>query len=193
MGPQRGYGWIRYDGAASMSAHRAAYLVHNGPIPQGHVVRHACDRPGCIEPSHLLVGTFADNNQDAVTRGRVRLGERHHCAERTTAEVAAAVAEYLAGGQPQVEVARKHGISQSTLGRWVRAETRRDAGQSPYRQGKGRPALARGGLKPCGTKAAYERHIAASEPPCEACRQAHRAYMSEYRANRRAARQESAS
>lgn len=185
MGPQRGYGWIAYEGGGRISAHRAAHIVHIGPIPAGMVVRHRCDRPGCIEPTHLSLGTVADNNRDAKERGRAAAGARHPGVRHGSEVVAAAVAEYLAGGRSQAEVARRYGISQVQLGRWVRAEYRRDGGQAGYRQGKGRSALARGGLKPCGTKAAYERHVVASEEPCAACRQAHRDYMAAYRAKRR--------
>jgi len=31
-------------------------------------------------------------------------------------------------------------------------------------------------LKPCGTNAAYARHVEAGEQPCEACKEAHAAY-----------------
>lgn len=149
MGPQRGYGCIRYDGGR-ISAHRAVAAVEYGQIPDGLVVRHTCDRVD-------------------------------------STGVSAAVAEYLAGGRSQAEVARRHGVSQATLGRWVRAEQRRDGGQHSVRQGKGRTALSRGGLKPCGTKAAYERHHREGTPICDACRDAHRQYMRQYKAERRAA------
>jgi hypothetical protein len=36
------------------------------------VVRHKCDRPGCVNIDHLETGTYSDNNQDAVRRGRWR-------------------------------------------------------------------------------------------------------------------------
>ena len=45
----------------------------------GLVVRHTCDNPRCIEPTHLLLGTSADNNRDRAERGRNadRNGEAH--------------------------------------------------------------------------------------------------------------------
>lgn len=36
----------------------------------GQVVRHRCDNTRCIEPSHLLLGTIADNNKDRAERSR---------------------------------------------------------------------------------------------------------------------------
>lgn len=52
-------------------AHRLSYLLFNGPIPEGRLVRHTCDVPYCVRPSHLLVGTQKDNLQDAVERNRL--------------------------------------------------------------------------------------------------------------------------
>lgn len=52
------------------AAHRVAYQLVKGPIPQGMVVRHKCDMPPCVNPAHLEIGTRADNVQDRVSRGR---------------------------------------------------------------------------------------------------------------------------
>ncbi len=52
--------------------HRVVYEHHHGAIPDGMVVRHACDNPPCCNPAHLSIGTQQDNAQDASRRGRVR-------------------------------------------------------------------------------------------------------------------------
>lgn len=52
-------------------AHRASYACFNGQIPDGLLVRHACDVRSCINPAHLVTGTHADNSADAVQRGRL--------------------------------------------------------------------------------------------------------------------------
>lgn len=59
-------------GRVQMLAHRAAYEVWVGPIPDGAVVMHKCDNPPCINPDHLSTGTQLDNIQDMVTKGRGR-------------------------------------------------------------------------------------------------------------------------
>lgn len=66
---RKGYGRISIDGR-QVAAHRTAYRLAHGEIPDGLVVRHRCDNPPCINPDHLEVGTAADNSRDMVERGR---------------------------------------------------------------------------------------------------------------------------
>jgi hypothetical protein len=52
-------------------AHRLAYaLAHPEEDIDGKVIRHACDNPPCVNPSHLLSGTNQDNVDDRTARGR---------------------------------------------------------------------------------------------------------------------------
>jgi hypothetical protein len=52
-------------------ASRVSYVLANGPLEVGMIVRHACDNPPCVNPAHLVSGTQYDNVQDMVERGRV--------------------------------------------------------------------------------------------------------------------------
>ena len=40
------------------------------PPHPGMCVLHRCDVPGCVNPDHLFVGTFKDNTQDMIRKGR---------------------------------------------------------------------------------------------------------------------------
>lgn len=68
----KGYGRFR-----GIAAHRLTYILMNGPVDDGLIVRHRCDNPSCCNPHHLEVGTKKDNTHDALKRGRFALGNRH--------------------------------------------------------------------------------------------------------------------
>lgn len=70
-----GYGRSCYRGK-EISAHRLSYIVYNGEIPEGMIIRHKCDNPLCVNPGHLLTGSHSDNALDAINRGRNAKGER---------------------------------------------------------------------------------------------------------------------
>lgn len=55
-----------------VKAHRLAYQIYKGEIPDGMYVLHSCDNPRCVNPDHLSIGTQKDNIQDMFRKGRSR-------------------------------------------------------------------------------------------------------------------------
>jgi len=51
------------------AAHRVAAAL-SGASVDGALVRHDCDNPKCVNPSHLQTGTHTDNVRDMWERGR---------------------------------------------------------------------------------------------------------------------------
>ena len=51
-------------------AHRVAWTLTNGPIPDGLFVLHHCDNRGCVRPDHLFLGTHTQNMADMRAKGR---------------------------------------------------------------------------------------------------------------------------
>lgn len=64
-----GYGKVKRNGKTILS-HRLFYEVHKGIIPEGNVIMHTCDNPGCVNPEHLKSGTHLENEQDKDAKGR---------------------------------------------------------------------------------------------------------------------------
>lgn len=65
----RDYGKFRI-GPTYMAAHRVAYYLAFGPFDESLLILHTCDNPSCVKPSHLDIGTQADNNLDKMKKGR---------------------------------------------------------------------------------------------------------------------------
>jgi hypothetical protein len=59
------------------TAHRVSYELFKGPIPEDKIVLHSCDVRCCVNPAHLRVGTYQENMDDAVLRGRMAAGNRN--------------------------------------------------------------------------------------------------------------------
>lgn len=65
-----GYGRIWVDGR-SPRASRVAWELENGcAFPAGMLACHTCDNPPCVNPRHIFVGTYRDNQRDASAKKR---------------------------------------------------------------------------------------------------------------------------
>lgn len=78
-----GYGQFFYQGSL-WGAHRASFQIFVGDIQPGLLICHSCDNPSCVNPDHLFQGTYSDNIQDMLSKGRGNYGSPHsakitHC------------------------------------------------------------------------------------------------------------------
>ena len=116
---QHGYGQLRVNGRM-MYAHRLAYQLGVGRIPDGLHVLHQCDNPRCINPSHLSVGTRSQNMRECSKRGRsripkpVKLGEQNGAAKLAVADVRS-IRQLLADGWTQRAIAERFGVCQQNI------------------------------------------------------------------------------
>lgn len=101
-----GYGQFKAN-RKMFSAHRVAWLLSRGPIPSGLNVCHKCDVRLCVNPSHLFLGTYQDNESDKKAKGRQAYGERNGLAKLTDETVRAIRASQESGSS----IARRMGVS----------------------------------------------------------------------------------
>lgn len=106
----RGYGRFSI-GNRIVGAHRAAFELARGPIPEGKAVRHTCDNRDCTNPAHLILGTVLDNNRDRDRRGRQAKGERQGSAKLTEAHVM----EARRSEESNAEIAARFGCNKNTI------------------------------------------------------------------------------
>lgn len=118
-----GYGRI-YTGALHgrklVNAHRIAYELKHGPIPDGLIVCHGCDSPSCVNVDHLFLGTFADNSSDMVDKKRQACGSRNGRAKLDDEKVIAIRSLYEKGNTSQQKIADMYGVTQYVISRVVR-------------------------------------------------------------------------
>lgn len=50
--------------------HRYSWAIHFGIVQTTQRILHKCDNTVCVNPSHLTLGTQADNVYDMITKGR---------------------------------------------------------------------------------------------------------------------------
>lgn len=109
----RGYGQFVILGK-KVIPHRLALELSGVIVPSEMFVCHRCDNRRCCNPSHLFIGTNADNMADKIAKGRQSRGEGSGVAKITAACVVEIRRRYEAG-MSQDEIASMFGISQSNV------------------------------------------------------------------------------
>jgi hypothetical protein len=120
-----GYGKFVVHGR-QVGAHRVAWEIYRGPIPDGLHVLHKCDTPSCVNPDHLFLGDQAANNRDMFAKGRAydRSGHSNSRSKLSPEQVRQIRAMPK---KEQATIAEMYGVSQSTVSRVQRMEVYRDA------------------------------------------------------------------
>ena len=106
-------GGPRVDGLQERKlAHRLAWELANGqPAPDGLVVMHSCDNPRCVNPTHLSVGTQAENIHDSIRKGR------YNCfgVQKLNAVQVREIRVLWGRGVLQKDIAARFGIARHTV------------------------------------------------------------------------------
>jgi hypothetical protein len=115
---EHGYGSFD-DPKKPKKAHRIAWELTYGPIPDSLCVLHSCDNPACCNPSHLWLGTQLENIADMWTKGRG--SPPPHNDEKITPDEVCEIRNRRMHGETVVSIARVFDISINTVSRWSRA------------------------------------------------------------------------
>lgn len=104
-----GYGFFRTLNKKDIQAHRFSAQYLGGLPIENKVVCHSCDNPGCVNPSHLFIGTQADNVDDAISKGR-------HKTPAASKKIQTPIGQF----QSQAAAARAYKVDPATISNWLR-------------------------------------------------------------------------
>jgi hypothetical protein len=127
-----GYGTLWWPGGP-IQAHRFAWVLAHGELPEGQFIRHRCDVPNCVNVEHLFLGTQQENIADRHAKGRRTSGQRGNAANlgrvspeqrargeqhglaKVRADHVREMRQRLARGQRQAAIARDYGVTKHTV------------------------------------------------------------------------------
>jgi hypothetical protein len=111
-----GYGRVRISRNHTRCAHRVAYELEHGAIPEGQMVCHRCDNPPCCNPQHLFAGTALDNVRDCIAKNRraCHQGSLHPGAKLNDLAVRA-IRERYANGASLKTLAAEFGVTPQAI------------------------------------------------------------------------------
>lgn len=110
-----GYGMFHM-GETMKVAHRVAYELMIGKIPDGMFACHKCDNPSCVNPEHLFIGTHKDNMHDRMLKGGFKM-----CGGNNTRRLSESAKEEIRNTQIVrgviSQLARKFNVARVTIRR----------------------------------------------------------------------------
>lgn len=102
-------------GDKTLTAHRAAYILLVGEIPDGKIVCHHCDNEACVNPEHLFLGTNAENSADMKTKNRAYRAPLGEKAKVLSIKDVLDIKRRLERGEVQHRIAKRFGVAQTNI------------------------------------------------------------------------------
>ena len=86
-----GYGYIKRHKQSAIKVIKVLWEEENGPVPQGMEICHNCpggkDNKACCRPSHMFLGTHAQNMADASKKGLLSDGANHRSTKLNSSQI----------------------------------------------------------------------------------------------------------
>ena len=107
------YGMVTVPGGKKVLAHRVAWKLAYGEIPEGKQVCHGCDNPPCCNPDHLYLATQSENIRDSSRKGR--LHKTAKLTEEQVREIRRRLRESWNKYGLKAQLAREYGITKDHM------------------------------------------------------------------------------
>jgi hypothetical protein len=104
------HGYGQFDWRFEHRAHRAAWRLTHGTIPEGMSVLHKCDNKLCVRPDHLFLGDQKTNVRDCVAKGRISRGEHRPQHKLTEGQIREIRQRYVARTGTYRGMAKEYGV-----------------------------------------------------------------------------------
>lgn len=104
-------------------AHRIAWVLRHGAVPEGQCVLHRCDNPICCRDEHHFLGDRTTNSDDKVAKGRQSKGAEVGTARLTESQAAEILTAFATGEFSMMALARKYGVVRGTIAALVTGRT----------------------------------------------------------------------
>jgi hypothetical protein len=143
-GANDGDGYGSFWAKKHIKAHRASWMIANGPLHRGEghhgtCVCHRCDNRSCVNPDHLFLGSHAENMADRERKGRNKpqrgdangsrlhperlpRGETQHLSKLTAARVIE-IRSLYATGITLAELGARFGVHFATISKVILRKT----------------------------------------------------------------------
>lgn len=96
-----GYGIFTISRGRQISAHRFSWQLAHKKNAHGLVIRHRCNNPPCVNPRHLVDGSYRDNSLDTIRSGHTMRGSKAKNSKLTNSDVRFIRTSYRRGATQQ--------------------------------------------------------------------------------------------